>query len=323
MIVITGTAGFIGSCLLAEMRHHYDGEIISVDDFKILGKKGNWEYATHQVTRIERIDFVEWFRTHSSQVEYVFHLGARTDTTCMDPQILSELNLNYTRDLWRICSEEDIPFIYASSAATYGMGEFGFSDDHETPFKVKPLNLYAKSKNDFDKWALKSSFNPPVWAGLKFFNVFGPNEYHKGRMASVIWHTVQQIKLSGYMKLFKSHRPDFFDGHQKRDFIYVQDVIDIILYLYKNDFKSGLYNVGSGKARTFLDLTKATFKALGKEEQIQFIDMPTDLQDKYQYFTEADMRKLKRAGYKTAIRPLEATVEEYVQDYLIPNKYKI
>jgi ADP-L-glycero-D-manno-heptose 6-epimerase len=208
------------------------------------------------------------------------------------------------------------PMVYASSAATYGLGEFGYKDDHEVVNNLKPLNPYGDSKNDFDKWVLKQTSTPPFWAGLKFFNVYGPNEYHKGRMASVIFHTFNQIKLNGEMKLFRSHNPNYTDGGQLRDFVYVKDVASVCEFLMQKKATSGIYNLGSGKARTFLDLATLTFKALGLEPNISFVDTPLDIRDKYQYFTEADMSKLVAAGYNKHFYTLEEGISDYVENYL-------
>ena len=206
--------------------------------------------------------------------------------------------------------------IYASSAATYGMGEHGYKDDHDVVLKLHPLNPYGDSKNNFDKWVLNQKNTPPFWAGLKFFNVYGPNEGHKGRMASVIFHTFNQIEKTGGMKLFRSHHKDYKDGEQLRDFIYVKDVSFHNRFLYENSITSGLYNVGTGEARTFFDLAKLTFLALNKEPNISFIDTPEDIRNKYQYFTEADMTKLKEQGYNSPFHTLEEGVEDYVKNYL-------
>ena len=258
---------------------------------------------------------------NANNIDFIIHLGARTDTTEFNKEIFDELNLNYSKKVWQKAVEYGIPLIYASSAATYGMGEHGYDDNHEIIEKLKPLNPYGESKNDFDKWAIKQSEQPVFWAGLKFFNVYGPNEYHKGRMASVIFHAFNQISKTGGMKLFASHNPKYKDGEQMRDFVYVKDVVSVIDYLMNNRPESGLYNLGSGKARTFLDLTKATFKAMDKPENISFIPTPEDIRDKYQYFTEANMTKLINSGYKKPFHTLEKGVEDYVKNYLIPNKY--
>jgi ADP-L-glycero-D-manno-heptose 6-epimerase len=252
----------------------------------------------------------------------VIHIGARTDTTEFNKEIFDELNLNYTKKLWSICAKSSIPFIYASSAATYGLGEFGYDDDDVSIIpKLRPLNPYGDSKNDFDKWALQQKTRPPYWVGLKFFNVYGPNEYHKGRMASVIFHAFNQIEQNGKVKLFRSHNPNYTDGGQLRDFIYVKDLCSVILFLHKNKVANGIYNLGTGTARTFLDLAKNTFKAMGVEENIEFIDTPIDIRDKYQYFTEAKMNKLVKAGYTKPFSTLEEGLSDYVKNYLSGHKY--
>jgi ADP-L-glycero-D-manno-heptose 6-epimerase len=257
------------------------------------------------------------------QIDFVFHLGARTDTTEFDYTILEKLNVDYSKKIWNYCVEKNIPLVYASSAATYGGGELGYKDDHELPYKLNPLNPYGKSKNEFDKWALRQAQDkqPSFWTGLKFFNVYGPNEYHKGRMASVIFHAFNQIKSSGKVKLFKSHRPEYKDGEQLRDFVYVKDVVDICYWLMNEKPASGLYNLGTGKARTFNDLVTAIFKSLGKEPVIEYIDTPPDIRDKYQYFTEADMDKIRNAGFREDFYSLEEGVDTYVKNFLIDQTY--
>jgi len=320
MIVITGSAGFIGSGLVSKFNAEGIADLILVDDFSSKEKLPN--HATKKnIEKIDRTNFIEWFKKNKHLVNYVIHIGARTDTTEKDIAILNELNLNYTKDIWNICSEIKIPLIYASSAATYGLGEFGYNDDEtKIPF-LKPLNLYGESKNNFDIWALEQKQTPPNWYGLKFFNVYGPNEYHKNRMASVIFHSFHQISKTGKVKLFKSHNPDYPDGGQLRDFVYVKDVINVIWFLYSNQIKSGIYNLGSGKARTFLDLAKATFSALNINPDIEFIDTPIDIRDKYQYFTEANMSKLINAGYDKSFTSLEEGVNDYVTNYLRDTTY--
>jgi len=217
--------------------------------------------------------------------------------------------------------EFGISLIYASSAATYGLGEFGYNDDHEVPYKLKPLNPYGESKNEFDKWVLQQPRKPYFWAGLKFFNVYGPNEFHKGRMASVIFHAFNQIKATNKMKLFRSHNPDYKDGGQLRDFVFVKDVVEVIYFLMHHRKDSGIYNLGTGKARAFIDLAHNTFKAMGVQENIEFIDTPIDIRDKYQYFTEANMDKLRSIGYSKPFTSLEDGVEDYVKNYLVDGKY--
>jgi ADP-L-glycero-D-manno-heptose 6-epimerase len=323
MIVITGALGFIGSCLVRKLNNEgHINDILVVDDFYKDKKARNLEHKDMKFIReyIHRDIFLKWFEKGHNLVEFVFHMGARTDTTEKDMSIFDKLNLNYSKKIWEICSANNIPLVYASSAATYGLGEQGYEDKHQIVDKLKPLNPYGVSKNEFDKWALAQKTQPPYWAGLKFFNVYGPNEYHKGRMASVIFHTARQIKKTGKMKLFRSHHPDFKDGEQKRDFIYVKDVVDICFWLYKNRPENGLYNVGTGKARTFHDLAANTFKAMGLDPNIEFIDTPEDIRDTYQYFTEADMGKLKKAGYDKAFYSLEEGIEDYVKNYLLEEK---
>lgn len=319
MIVVTGAAGFIGSCLIRKLNDEGIHDIIAVDEFEHEPKNKNLEgkFIRH---KIDRKVFPDWMAHNLSSVLFVFHLGARTDTTEKDSRIFDELNLSYSKTIWNNCTNGQIPLVYASSAATYGLGEFGYHDDHDIVEQLKPLNPYGESKNEFDKWVLHQKKTPPVWAGLKFFNVYGPNEYHKGRMASVIFHTVRQIKQTGSMKLFRSHRPDFKDGQQSRDFVYVKDVVEICLFLMKNRALNGLYNVGTGQARSFMDLATITFIAMGLTPNISFIDTPEDIRDTYQYFTEADMSKLIQQGYQTPFYSLEAGIRDYVRNYLQEEK---
>lgn len=321
MIVVTGAAGFIGSALVGELLRQGWQDIVAVDDFSRPDKAPN--LADKELTaRVDRSEFFSWLDTNEQLVQFIFHLGARTDTTEFNRAIFDELNLHYSQRMWEACVKYGIPLVYASSAATYGGGEHGYSDrDDGLPHQLKPLNPYGDSKNDFDKWALAQQQKPFFWAGLKFFNVYGPNEYHKGRMASVVFHAFNQIGATGGMKLFRSHRPDYKDGEQLRDFVYVKDVCSVCSFLMEHRRNSGLYNLGSGTARTFLDLARATFKAMGKEEHISFVDTPADIRDKYQYFTEADMAKLKGIGYDTPFHTLEGGVTDYVQNYLIPQRY--
>lgn len=320
MIVITGSAGFIGSCLVSKFNSQGIKNIILVDDFTKQDKVKNYEAKIFE-SKIERTEFIDWFKKHSDEITYVIHIGARTDTTEFNKAIFDDLNVGYTQALWNICAEKNIPLIYASSAATYGLGEFGYDDDESKISLLKPLNPYGDSKHDFDKWALNQKQCPPQWQGLKFFNVYGPNEYHKGRMASVIFHSFKQINETGKVKLFRSHNPNYKDGGQLRDFVYVKDVVEVIWYLYSNKIANGIYNLGSGKARTFHDLATATFKALGKEPNIEFIDTPVDIRDKYQYFTEANMQKLINTGYTKPFSSLEDGVTDYVKNYLATNTY--
>lgn len=324
MIVLTGAAGFIGSCMLQKLNLEGFDNLVLVDDFSRADKKQNVDGKQFR-QKIHRDGFADWFELNAANVNAVIHLGARTDTTELSVEIFDRLNLHFSQEIWRICAENGIPLIYASSAATYGAGENGYDDDHsKIPF-LKPLNPYGQSKQDFDEWILAQKSAPPAWAGFKFFNVYGPNEYHKGRMASVILHTARQIKSTGEMRLFRSHRPDFSDGGQSRDFIYVKDVVAVLFHFLQsflsenrsNRAKNGIYNLGTGEARTFLSLATNTFLSLGLEPRISFIDTPADIRDTYQYFTEANMEKLRSAGgYAARFTPLEEGIEDYVGRFL-------
>jgi ADP-L-glycero-D-manno-heptose 6-epimerase len=321
-IVVTGAAGFIGSCIVQSLNDKGFENLLLVDDFGIESKRKNWE-GKNFLEVLERHSFFDWLELHKPKIDLIIHLGARTDTTEFNYAIHEELNVVYSKNIWNYAVAHQIPLIYASSAATYGAGELGYNDDHAVVEKLQPLNPYGVSKNEFDKWALLQKDAPVFWTGLKFFNVYGPNEYHKGRMASVIWHAVNQIKNNGLVKLFKSHRPDFEDGQQLRDFIYVKDLMKVInwmgeLMLSKkwNADNNGLFNLGTGKARSFYDLAAASFRGLDLEPNIEFIDMPADLRETYQYFTEANMQKLHNAGYMNHFYTLEEGVDDYVRNYL-------
>ncbi len=322
MIVITGAEGFIGSCLVSRLNKDGYNDLVLVDDFNtVTGREKNL-IGKNYTAKVNRSDFFNWFQEHSNEVEFVFHIGARTDTTETDEHIFKVLNIDFSQQLFQICSNEGIPLVYASSAATYGEGEFGYNDDTQTLKHLKPLNPYGRSKNDFDKWALAQEKQPYFWAGLKFFNVYGPNEYHKGRMASVVFHAYHQILEKGQVQLFKSHRPDYKDGEQKRDFIYVKDLCDVCVFLMHHRKNSGIYNLGSGTARTWNDLVQAIFAALNKSSQINYVDIPSDIREKYQYFTEANMDKLKQIGYNKAFTSVEEGVRDYVRNYLVPNTFE-
>ncbi len=320
MIVITGAAGFIGSCLISKLNSQGITDILLVDDFSFEEKNKNFVNKKYSKC-MERSEFLTWFETHATDVSFVYHIGARTDTTEFNVDIFNELNLNYTTSIWKTCTTNKIPLVYASSAATYGLGEFGYDDDEKNIPLLKPLNPYGDSKNDFDKWAIVQNETPPKWIGFKFFNVYGPNEFHKGRMASVIFHSYNQIKEKGFVKLFRSHNPNYTDGGQLRDFVYVKDLVEVLYFAYTDSLKSGIYNLGSGKARTFLDLATATFNALNKLVNIEFIDTPIDIRDKYQYFTEANMNKLISQGYNKPFTTLEDGVTDYVTNYLDGFRY--
>jgi ADP-L-glycero-D-manno-heptose 6-epimerase len=320
MIIITGAAGFIGSCLVSRLNEEGFNDIVVVDDFSNEEKNKNLEDKIFS-QKVHRDEFIHWLKENHKLTQFVFHIGARTDTTEFDVKIFDRLNLNYTKDVWKCCVEFGLPLVYASSAATYGAGEHGYNDDHSIIPQLKPLNPYGASKNDFDIWALQQEKKPYFWAGLKFFNVYGPNEYHKGRMASVIFHTFNQVNNTGKVKLFRSHRDDYEDGKQLRDFVYVKDVTSVCMFLMLDRKHSGIYNLGTGEARTFLDLANATFDAMEKPSNIEFIDIPADIRDTYQYFTEANMSKLREAGYDKPFHTLEEGVHDYVNGYLIAGKH--
>lgn len=319
-IVITGAAGFIGSCLTGFLNEKGFANLILVDEFIRTDKIPNLE-GKKFIAKVERESFFDWLHVNKPAIGFVFHIGARTDTTEFNYAIHQHLNVEYSEKIWNYCTIQNIPLIYASSAATYGAGEFGYNDDHTLFSKLKPLNAYGVSKNEFDKWVLHQKDHPPFWAGLKFFNVYGPNEYHKGRMASVIWHSFNQIGKDGQVKLFRSHHPDFQDGQQLRDFVYVKDVLNVCYWLMENQPASAIYNLGTGKARSFEDLVKSTFAGIDKPANIIYVDMPEDIREKYQYFTEANMTKLRNAGYRNEFFPLEKGVRDYVKNYLANGKY--
>jgi ADP-L-glycero-D-manno-heptose 6-epimerase len=320
MIVITGAAGFIGSCLLTKLNEEGYYDIVLVDDFGKSEKQKNYEEKKYTAI-VDRKNFPQWLAENQLLTQFVFHIGARTDTTEFNKHIFDELNLNYSKKIWNICLEFGIPLIYASSAATYGLGENGYSDEHSVIQQLKPLNPYGESKNEFDKWVLNQESKPMFWAGFKFFNVYGPNEYHKGRMASVVYHAFNQISKTEKVKLFRSHKQEFKDGGQLRDFIYVKDVINVLYFFMINRKKSGIYNLGTGKARTFSDLAKAVFASMNKPENIEYIDTPVDIRDKYQYYTQAEMQKLHNAGYTADFYSLEKGIGEYVNSYLLASKF--
>ncbi len=320
MIVITGAAGFIGSCMAAKLNEMGRNDLILVDDFSKDVKRRNWEGKTY-IDKIHRNQFFEWAEQNAEKIDFIIHLGARTDTTEFDYSVFEELNVYYTQRMWRFASQYGIPLIYASSAATYGAGEFGYLDDEKLAYRLQPLNPYGKSKNEIDKWVLKqSALAPPYWYAFKFFNVYGPNEYHKGRMASVILHSYHQIVETGHVRLFRSHRPEYADGEQLRDFVYVKDLVRVIYWFMVHHPQSGIYNLGTGLARSFKDLALSTFYAMKQEPNIEYIDIPLDIRDKYQYYTEADMKKIRAVGYRRSFYSLENGVKSYVTRYLLKDK---
>lgn len=320
IIAVTGAAGFIGSYLVGYLNKLGFENLILVDDFSDERKVKNLK-GKKSAYKVHREQFFDWIKSHHGSIQHMFHLGARTDTTEMNYEVHKKWNLDYSKSVWEYCTQENIPLVYASSAATYGNGELGYKDDHDIVGKLQPLNPYGRSKNEFDAWALEQKKQPPFWAGVKFFNVYGPNEYHKGRMASVIFHAYNQIKEKGSVKLFRSHNPEFKDGEQMRDFVYVRDVVSMCVWLMENHPENGLYNIGSGTARTFKDLVNAIFDTLQLPSQINYIDTPEDIRDKYQYFTEADMSKIRAAGYTESFNTLEEGVKDYVAHYLSKGSY--
>lgn len=320
MFAITGAAGFIGSNLahrLGGMGHH----LLLVDHPLTAAKAANWAglsrfcFVTHEL-------FLDALRYRNLPVEAVFHLGACSRTTETDWDYLSRNNVGYSQEVWEWCVEAGCPFYYASSAATYGDGSKGF-DDRIPPAKLTPLNLYGKSKNDFDRWVLeeveRGRPTPPAWAGLKFFNVYGPREAHKGSMASVVWQASRQLLQSGEVRLFKSNDPAYPDGGQRRDFVFVEDCINHLLWLWGHPEVEGIFNSGSGVARTFDDLARAVLAALGREPRIRYVDMPAELGRQYQNFTQADMSKLRDAGYSEPATPLEEGVRRSLVGEAVPH----
>ena len=319
-IIVTGAAGFIGSCMVSYLNRQGFEKLILVDEFDDEEKELNLLHKKY-IVRVEREDFFGWVQREKPAVDFVFHLGARTDTTEFDYSVHQRLNVEYSQKMWNYCAMHNIPLVYASSAATFGEGELGYDDSHDIIEQLQPLNPYGISKNEFDKWVLHQDCHPPFWAGLKFFNVYGPNEYHKARMASVIFHSYNQIKQNGTVKLFRSHKEGYEDGEQLRDFVYVKDVIAVCYWLMEQQPASAIYNLGTGQARSFNDLVKSTFAGLDMQPSIEYIDMPEDLRDKYQYFTEANMDKLRKAGYKAEFYSLEKGVDDYVRNYLVKNEF--
>ena len=321
MIIVTGGAGFIGSALIWKLNEKKIEDILVVDE---MGDGPKWKNLVKRRIRdiMHKDDFLSWLEKlpKNHGIDAIFHMGACSATTEKDMDFLVENNFHYSQRLWEFCTKQKIPFIYASSAATYGPLESGFSDDPKKNVDLRAINPYGYSKQLFDMWVLKQKNQPPFWSGLKFFNVYGPQEYHKGGQASVVFHAFPQVKDKGILKLFKSYRDDIKHGEQRRDFVYVKDVIDVMFHLYqvKRIAVSGIYNLGSGKARSFTDLGRAVFRALGqKKEKFEWIEMPDQLKGQYQYFTEADLDLLrKKTGYKAKMTTLEEGVLDYVQNYL-------
>lgn len=317
-IIVTGGAGFIGSNLVKKLNILGYKNIYIVDHLK--GRRNKSKQKNLQALLYEQyleadefLLLIEKYDKKIRDVKVLIHLGARTDTTEKDKKFLIKNNTNYSKTLFKYCTKNNIRFIYASSAATYGDGSKGYNDKERM---LSPLNYYGLSKYLFDEWVLDNPQKPPQYVGLKFFNVYGPNEYHKGFMASVVYHGFNEISKTGKIRLFKSYKKDFKNGEQKRDFIYVEDVVKIILFFIDNVKISGIFNVGTGNARTFLDLAKSIFTALYEKPNIVFIDMPIGLKEKYQYFTQANMSNLRKVGYKNKMISLEEGVRDYVENYL-------
>ncbi len=320
MIAITGAAGFIGSCLVSKLNRQGRKDLILVDDFSRQDKMKNLA-GKDCCAMLHRNGFFQWLAENHKNISFLFHLGARTDTTEQQDSVFKLLNVDYSKNLWRACATYKLPMAYASSAATYGAGEHGYSDEHDRINDLKPLNPYGKSKHDFDKWVLQQQHQPPFWAGLKFFNVYGPNEYHKGRMASAIWHIFHQIQTNGQVDLFRSHKPGIADGEQQRDFVYVKDVVDVCAFFLKEQPSNGIYNLGTGKTNSFKDLARCVFDAMKQKPVIRYVDTPELIRTKYQYFTEAKIDKLRDTGYGKPFSTLEKGVADYVNNYLEKNKY--
>jgi ADP-L-glycero-D-manno-heptose 6-epimerase len=314
LIIVTGAAGFIGSCIVSKLNQMERNDLVLVDSLKTSEKWKNLRHLDY-AEYLDKSALLPFLYEHQDDVDAIIHMGACSATTERDADFLMENNYRYTLLLAEYCLRHDARFIYASSAATYGDGNQGYDDDEDAIHELRPLNMYGYSKQLFDLRARREGWFEKI-VGLKFFNVYGPNEYHKGDMASVIYKSFLQIQDSGLVKLFRSHRPDYQDGGQLRDFIYVKDVVDAVAYLLENRDVSGLFNLGTGKARAFSDLVKATFVAMEREPNIEYIDMPEHLRDRYQYYTQAEMGKLRHAGYETPMHSLEDGVKDYVQNYL-------
>lgn len=321
MIVVTGGAGFIGSAIIWRLNKLGISDILVVDE---LGKDEKWKnlVALQFCDYMNKNLFLEKIETGNllHKTEAIIHMGANSSTTEKDADHLIQNNFEYSKKLASYCMKNGIRFIYASSAATYGDGTLGFNDADDYCFKLRPLNMYGYSKNLFDCWANRKGILNSI-VGIKYFNVYGPNEAHKGDMRSVVHKAYGQILETGKVKLFKSLHPEYKDGEQKRDFIYVKDAVDMTLHFLNNKDKNGLFNVGTGSPRTWIDLVTAIFNALGKEVNIEFIELPSHLADKYQYFTGADLTKMKKAGYTNKISSLEEGVTDYVKNYLLKGNY--
>ena len=321
MIVITGGAGMIGSMIAWHLN-----TILGRDDIIIadrFSQPDQWQNLCHRryANYLDKDELLPWLENTIEKIDAIIHMGAISATTERDFNKLVEDNIRYSQQLWSWCARNETPFLYASSAATYGDGSQGYNDNEDHLDELRPLNGYGYSKQFFDQWALRQvrekRLVPPQWYGFKFFNVYGPNEYHKERMASVALHSYNQFRELGTVKLFKSNIPQYADGMQLRDFIYVKDAAAIVAYFLNNHDRSGIYNVGTGQARAFKDLAIAVMTSMGKKPSITYIDMPQDLHGRYQYFTEANVAKLRDSGYTQPFHTLEEGVADYVQNYLM------
>ena len=324
MIVVTGGAGFIGSNLVAGLEAHGERNIVVCDS---LGDGDKWRNISKRSLAdvVSPENLLSWLDTAGSDIRAVFHLGAISATTATDVDLIMDTNFRLSTDIWEICARHGVPLIYASSAATYGDGSAGFDDDMapEAMARLRPLNPYGWSKHLFDRWVAKrleeGAPTPTQWAGLKFFNVYGPNEYHKEGQISVALKNYREVAAGGPAVLFKSHNPDYADGGQMRDFVWVGDCVAVMLWLLDNPATNGLFNLGTGKARSFADLAAALFAALGKPADIRYIDTPEAIRDKYQYFTEARMDRLRAAGFDAPFTTLEDGVARYATGFLATN----
>ena len=322
MIVVTGAAGFIGSAICWGLNKNSRSDIIIVDEADLPDEKKHNLNQLKFDTYLGKHEFIRKIKEKkfNATPEAIIHMGACSDTTETNEKFLLENNFEYTKTLCEFCTQNKTRFIYASSAATYGDGSCGYSDDESSIDTLKPLNLYGKSKQLFDKWAKENKLLDKI-VGLKYFNVFGPNEYHKADMRSVALRGFEQIRHTHKMRLFKSYKKEYKDGEQKRDFLYVKDAVDMTLFFLKNPLANGIFNIGSGAASTWNQLANAIFEALGTKSNIEYIDMPDNLKPRYQYFTQADISKLRKAGYKKPITSLDEAVYDYVQNYLVPHTH--
>jgi ADP-L-glycero-D-manno-heptose 6-epimerase len=319
MIVVTGGAGFIGSAIIWRLNALGETDILVADK---LGLTDKWKNLVPLKFNdfINKDIFINKLHDFGSDIKAVIHMGANSSTTERDADELFTNNYEYTKRLTEFCLSKNIRFVYASSAATYGNGSSGFDDSEKLPVSLRPMNMYGYSKNLFDAKAAREGWFSRI-TGLKYFNVYGPNEYHKGEMRSVVHKAFEQIRDTGKVKLFKSLNPKYKDGEQLRDFIYVKDAVEMTIFFLDHNKATGLYNVGTGKARTWIDLITAIFKSLNRNVNIEYIDLPAEIADRYQYFTEAKMEKIKKAGYSGEITSLENGVADYVKNYLMKDLY--